>query len=111
MAFIDSVRETHKRMADILVQKRDMRGTKNIQEQGISGVLARMGKDKLARLEKEVELRKVRDACAEAGMPVDVYEKYFPLNETDGDSFVDDLLDVANYALIAIALYEGWWEE
>lgn len=89
---------------DIFVRKLWSRGTENITEQGLTGVLLRMKHDKLARLAK------VANAQMQAAG-----DKNFDLNAFMNRSFIkeedvlDDCLDASNYAIIMALLVTGEW--
>lgn len=91
------------RLHDIMLTKRRMRGRDNIVEQGIGGVVERMYSDKLARIRRDTELRHAIQIMKKHGLHPG------PIPEVSEESFVDDLIDVANYAIICIMLEEGTW--
>ena len=97
----------------IMDKKRALRGTDNIERQGLSGVITRIAEDKMSRIQRECEdmlfwkmvgdRPHIKKTLSAAGWtPTDA-------DNANGDSFEDDLLDVLNYAIIAVALHRGWW--
>ena len=103
------------RASAIMDQKRALRGTENIERQGLSGVITRIAEDKLSRIQRHVQeqlfWQMVEDrpwaktSLASAGWSRDACAP----KDLDGDTFEDDLLDVLNYSIIALALHHGWW--
>jgi hypothetical protein len=99
-------------MQKIMFTKRQMRGAGNIQEQGLEGILNRLGKDKLARVNREVEAIALRAKAAAHGFPQEVIDQFCPdprLLAPAGEGMQDDLMDIANYAIIAVMVERGWW--
>ena len=97
----------------IMDKKRAMRGTDNIERQGVMGVITRISEDKMSRIQKHAaeqlfwrmveERPHIHKTLSAAGWKRQQEE------DTNGDSFEDDLLDVLNYSIIALALVRGWW--
>lgn len=82
----------------LLVSKQRRYGNSNIEQLGIHGVISRISFDKVSRALKFMN-----------GRVVDGKVQLDPMdNETD-ESLEDTLLDIANYALIAVALKRGVW--
>lgn len=95
-------------MQDIMYTKRRLRGTENISAQGFPGVVNRLALDKLARVKKEADRRALISLLEDRGWdwpPAGKLEDPY-----HGDSLEDDLLDIANYAIIATMLLRGWWD-
>jgi len=89
----------------IMLDKRARRGTENISEQGIPGVITRMSSDKAARL------RRLGRDIGLWGMLTDPgIQRVTQPSPADVEDLVDDLLDTINYATIALALLYGVWE-
>lgn len=97
---------------EILCRKRVERGPNNIVKQGLTGVIDRMQGDKLERVRRWAHQQQLRHDLHEI-MPQHIIDQYLPPHDADegidGDRIIDDLLDVANYAIIAVMLLEGTW--
>jgi hypothetical protein len=91
---------------EVMIHKRRLRGTTNIEEQGLRGVVERIRADKLSRIARTVDdLDLVARLKARGIDPASV-----GVHEPTLDaSFEDDLIDVANYAIICVLLRRGWW--
>lgn len=83
---------------DLLCEKQARYGDSNIEQLGLHGVISRIGNDKIARARKFMQ-----------GKIVDGQVILDPLDESTYESLADTLLDIANYALIAVALQRGLW--
>ena len=107
-SFRDEFEKIIGQMRQIMMTKRAQRGTSNISNQGLGGVVARMAEDKLSRIKKSAEgQRAAQVVMAQLGhLPAELKE----LAEIDKSGMEDDLLDVANYAIIALCLLRGKWE-
>jgi len=108
--FEDSFDEITNRMKEIMLEKRALRGTGNIQRQGLMGVVTRIAEDKMSRIQREAEDIYLYKKLMEREVPVATVNKYIT-NVESVESLEDDLLDVANYAIIAIMLIRGTWEK
>jgi hypothetical protein len=82
----------------LLCDKQERYGDVNIQQLGLHGVVSRIAHDKVSRAKKFLN-GKVRDGQVILD----------PLDENADESITDTLLDIANYALIAVALHRGKW--
>jgi hypothetical protein len=84
---------------NVLVDRQSKYGNLNIQQLGLYGVLSRVANDKMSRVMKSLN-----------GTIVDGKVHLNDLEEKHKDeAFEDALFDIANYALIAIALKRGEW--
>lgn len=92
-----------------LLSKRAAYGTKNISDQGISGVIRRIKHDKLERLGRLVASCDLQRAARELGIPDAVTLPY--LVSPEDESMLDTLLDVAGYAVVGTLLLRGEWGE
>lgn len=100
----------------IMVEKRQMRGTSNIQRQGLLGVINRLSEDKLERVKRMV----ADDALAKALNDRDLRATHLGTSlpaaivslETAEQKLQleDDLMDISNYCDIAILLLRDKWE-
>lgn len=99
---------------DILDTKRNLRGTANITRQGLPGVITRIAEDKLSRIQRSVEDQLFWDLAAARPWAMEALTEHGHTSITTTieatESLEDDLIDVLNYALIAVALNRGWWE-
>lgn len=96
---------------EILCRKRQERGTANIEKQGLTGIVQRMQGDKLERVRIWARNQQMRQDLKDV-MPQAVIDQYLPVYVgpmRDGDTIEDDLMDVANYAAIAILLMDNRW--
>jgi hypothetical protein len=82
---------------DLLVERQRKYGPKNIERLGLFGVLSRLANDKVERIMRGMS-GTIRGGQVE-----------IELSDAQDESFEDSLLDIANYALIAIALKRGVW--
>lgn len=88
---------------ELLINRQRKYGPDNIQQQGLYGVITRIADDKLARVKQSL------NGTLENGkLVLNQIETRGNTGEGD-DSFEDALLDIANYALIALALHRGQW--
>lgn len=99
ITFQDTFREIYSEAFELLVERQAKYGDLNIQQLGLYGVLSRVANDKVSRVMKSLN-----------GTIVDGKVLLNPIEEEHVDEvFEDALLDIANYALIAIALKRGVW--
>lgn len=82
----------------LLIQKQKRYGNSNIEHLGLHGVISRISFDKVSRALKFLN-----------GIVVDGKVKLDAMDEGTEESLEDTLLDIANYALIAVALRRGVW--
>lgn len=88
-----------KEALELLIERQRKYGPDNIANQGIYGIITRIADDKIAR---------VRTAMN--GQVVNGKIVIDPIEDREAeDTFEDALLDIANYALIALALKRGLW--
>lgn len=85
---------------NVLVARQRKYGKANIEEQGPFGVLQRIEKDKLNRIKRAFH------GCVVNG---EIVLDHIDLEGEEGDTLQDALIDVANYALIILALVRGEW--
>ena len=96
--FERNFREIYEEAFNLLCEKQKRYGNLNIEQLGIHGVISRIGNDKIARARKFLQ-----------GKVVDGQVVLDPLDHSTDESLADTLLDIANYALIAVALQRGLW--
>jgi len=96
--FERNFREIYEEAFNLLCEKQKRYGNLNIEQLGIHGVISRIGNDKIARARKFLQ-----------GKVVDGQVVLDPLDQSTDESLADTLLDIANYALIAVALQRGLW--
>lgn len=82
----------------LLCDKQARYGDSNIEQLGLHGVISRIGNDKIARAKKFLNRKIVNGQVVLDPIPYD-----------QDESLTDTLLDIANYALIAVALNRGLW--
>ena len=84
---------------DLLIERQRKYGPDNIASQGIYGIITRIADDKISRVRTAMNGRVVNGKVT-----ID------PITDREAqDTFEDALLDIANYALIALALKRGLW--
>lgn len=110
-SFEEAIASIYQEMSNVMLMKQKLRGDKNITEQGQLGVVNRMINDKMVRIHRHIEREHLRTSLVKAECPLAIVNKYLPSYDDTikAESFEDDLLDVANYALILIMLGRGWW--
>jgi len=96
--FEQTFKEIYDEAFELLCEKQARYGDTNIEQLGIHGVISRIGNDKIARAKKFCN-----------GKIVNGQVILDPLDESTYESLTDTLLDIANYALIAVALQRGLW--
>lgn len=96
--FEETFKEIYDEAYGLLCEKQARYGDSNIEQLGLHGVISRIGNDKIARARKFMQ-----------GKIVDGHVILDPLDEGTYESLADTLLDIANYALIAVALQRGLW--
>ncbi len=96
--FEDNFRKIYNEAFELLCEKQARYGNSNIEQLGLHGVISRIGNDKIARARKFMQ-----------GKIVDGQVVLDPLDQGTDESRADTLLDIANYALIAVALQRGMW--
>jgi hypothetical protein len=82
----------------LLIAKQRRYGNSNIEQLGLHGVISRISFDKVSRALKFMNGRIVNGKVELDGM-----------DDSTEESLEDTLLDIANYALIAVALRRGVW--
>lgn len=92
--FADIFQETF----DLLVERQKKYGPENISSQGFYGVFTRLSNDKIERLRRALN-----------GKIVNGVIELDPFVDSSDETVEDALLDVANYALIMLALKRGIW--
>lgn len=96
--FEDAFREIYDEAFKLLCDKQARYGNSNIEQLGLHGVVSRIAHDKVARAKKFLNGKIVGGQVILDQMDDDTEE-----------SLEDTLLDIANYALIAIALRRQKW--
>lgn len=82
----------------LLVERQKKYGPENIRKLGLFGVFGRLSDDKVERIRRGLNGR-----IEHGVVTIDGFDDF------GDESFEDALLDIANYALIMIALKRGWW--
>lgn len=83
---------------DLLVERQRKYGPTNIQKLGLFGVFGRLSDDKIERIR-----RGLNGKIEHGVVTIEGFEDF------GDESFEDALFDIANYALIMIALKRGVW--
>jgi hypothetical protein len=96
--FQDVFADIYKEAFDLLVERQRKYGPKNIESLGLFGVFGRLSDDKVERIKRGI------NGSIEHGVVT-----LTNLDDFDDESFEDALYDIANYALIMIALKRGLW--
>jgi hypothetical protein len=99
VAFEDIFAEVFGEAFELLVARQHKYGPDNIERLGVHGVLSRLAHDKVERVMRALNGTVVHGRIV---LTID------PSGEA-GDTFEDALLDIANYALIALVLRRGRW--
>jgi hypothetical protein len=97
-SFEQTFAEIYSEAYKLLCDKQERYGDSNIEQLGIHGVVGRIAHDKSARAKKFLNGKIVGGKV--------ILE---PFDDGDGESMADTLMDIANYALIAVALQRGKW--
>lgn len=82
----------------ILYDRQRKYGPENIRQQGLWGIFTRIKDDKIERV------RRAFNGAIKQGLI-----RLEEINDADDESFEDALFDIANYALIMIAVKRGVW--
>jgi len=83
----------------VLVDRQAKYGNVNIQQLGLYGVLSRVANDKMSRV-----MKSLNGSIVDGKVHLDAIE-----DKHRDEAFEDALFDIANYALIAIAVKRGVW--
>lgn len=100
---------------NILLDKRRQRGTANIEHQGLQGIVTRISQDKLERVKRFAENQALRKMLEARGATEEEMRKFAGMDASlhalggEASGVEDDLLDIANYCYIALALLKGVW--
>jgi len=97
-SFEQTFAEIYSEAYKLLCDKQERYGDTNIEQLGIHGVISRIAHDKSARAKKFLNGKIVGGKV--------VLE---PFDDGEDESMSDTLMDIANYALIAVALQRGKW--
>lgn len=95
----------------IMIERQRKYGANNVKALGLAGVLDRIRHDKIERLARVIERRRLRQECLRAGMPREVVDQYLPDLQADfsDEKMRDTIIDLVNYGLILLMLYDGVW--
>lgn len=97
-SFENTFAEIYSEAYKLLVDKQERYGDLNIAQLGLHGVISRLAHDKVSRAKKFLN-----------GSIVNGEVHLHPMDDDTEESLEDTLLDIANYALIAIALRRHQW--
>lgn len=84
---------------NVLIDRQAKYGNANIQQLGLYGVLSRVANDKMSRV-----MKSLNGTIVDGKVRLDAIE-----DRHRDEAFEDALFDIANYALIAIAVKRGCW--
>jgi hypothetical protein len=97
-SFENTFAEIYSEAYKLLVDKQERYGDLNIAQLGLHGVISRLAHDKVSRAKKFLN-----------GSIVNGEVRLEPMDHNTEESLEDTLLDIANYALIAISIQRGKW--
>ena len=98
--FQDTVDDLMGEVRDLIVDRQRTYGPSNIQQQGIFGIINRIGNDKLARIRQRLQGR------IENG---EILLDDIELGSVDQPGIINDLADVIGYAVCGMLLLRGEW--
>jgi hypothetical protein len=84
---------------NVMIDRQSKYGNANIQQLGLYGVLSRVANDKMSRV-----MKSLNGTIVDGKVHLDAIE-----DKHRDEAFEDALFDIANYALIAIAVKRGCW--
>ena len=96
--FEDVFKKIYEEAFELLVAKQRRYGNSNIEQLGLHGVISRISFDKVSR-----SLKFMNGKVVNGKVILD------EMDHSTEESLEDTLLDIANYALIAVALQRGLW--
>lgn len=99
VCFEDVAQEIFDELFDLLVERQVKYGPKNVEQQGLYGLLVRMRDDKISRIQRSF------NGCIENGQIV----LDLNLGGEEGDTLEDAYKDLANYAVISLMVLRGLW--
>ncbi len=99
-SFEDTVSALLKEVADLIIDRQRTYGPRNIEQQGIFGIVNRIGNDKLARIRQ-----RLNGAVVNGEIVLDEIE----LGSVNEPGIINDLADVIGYAVCGILLLRGEW--
>jgi len=82
----------------LLIDRQKKYGPENVATQGFYGIFTRLSRDKIERLRRSLNGRIYHGV-----LELDAFE------DAEDESIEDTLIDIANYALIMLALKRGVW--
>lgn len=100
VSFEDTVDDLLVEVADLIIDRQRTYGPANIDQQGIFGIVNRIGNDKLARIRQ-----RLNGSIVNGEIRLDEIE----LGSVDQPGIINDLADVIGYAVCGILLLRGQW--
>lgn len=100
VTFEDTVDDVLFEVASLIIERQRTYGPDNIRQQGIFGIVNRIGNDKLAR---------IRQRLNGAIVNGDIRLNEIDLGSVDEPGIINDLADVIGYAVCGILLARGEW--
>lgn len=113
MSFEHEVLRIFAKAYQIMVEKRLARGPNNITEQGLSGVINRLRRDKLERVQNYADNLALLATLEKRNVDQSVIDQIVPVehhSRSEWTSVMDDLLDTVNYAAIGVMLLRNTWD-
>lgn len=100
VSFEDTVDDLLVEVADLIIERQRTYGPDNIRQQGIFGIVNRIGNDKLARIRQ-----RLNGAIVNGEIRLNEIE----LGSVNEPGIINDLADVIGYAVCGILLVRGEW--
>jgi hypothetical protein len=100
VTFEEVAQDIYDECFDLLVERQKRYGSRNIDQQGLYGVLVRMRDDKLSRIQRSFN-GEVRHG--------EIVLNDIDMSGEEGDTLEDAYKDLANYAVISLLLLRGLW--
>jgi len=100
VTFEDTVDDVLFEVSNLIIDRQRTYGPSNIEQQGIFGIVNRIGQDKLARIRQ-----RLNGSIVNGEIRLDEIE----LGSVDQPGIINDLADVIGYAVCGILLLRGQW--
>ena len=100
VSFEDTVDELLMEVADLIIDRQKTYGPRNIEQQGIFGIVNRIGNDKLARIRQRLHGSIVNG---------EIVLEDIDLGSVNEPGIINDLADVIGYAVCGILLLRDEW--
>lgn len=100
VSFEDTVDDLLAEVADLIIERQRTYGPDNIRQQGMFGIINRIGNDKLARIRQRLNGSIVNG---------EIRLNEIELGSVNEPGIINDLADVIGYAVCGILLARGEW--